>query len=219
MEYKEALDIIGGVSRPSKMPWFSWSISAHKCLTGGKLHKVKDSTCSSCYALKGRYLFPNVKNAMERRYNALKNPKFVEAFTMVLTELFTRGQIKRGELKENRMRWHDSGDLQDLEHLQKIVDVSIRTPFIDHWLPTREFGIVKKWIKENPKGFPSNLTVRLSATIIGKDIGSITMKLPYSTVGVTSNMLYQCPASFQDGKCGTCDKCWKKDVNVNYKKH
>jgi len=33
---KTALELIGGLSHPSKMPWWDWSTPASACITGGK---------------------------------------------------------------------------------------------------------------------------------------------------------------------------------------
>jgi len=54
---------IGSLSSPSKMPCYSYSISARDCITGGKLVKLENSICHGCYALKGNYNFSNVKNS------------------------------------------------------------------------------------------------------------------------------------------------------------
>ena len=62
--WKQLEVITGGLSAPSKMPCHSFSISAKRCKVGSKLRKVVGSTCNKCYALKGRYVFPNVERAM-----------------------------------------------------------------------------------------------------------------------------------------------------------
>ena len=72
---KEAELAVGNLSRPSKMPSYAWSISARRCNTGSKLAKVKGSVCYNCYALKGRYMFNNTQDALERRYNAWANDR------------------------------------------------------------------------------------------------------------------------------------------------
>ena len=64
---KDAEESVGGLSRPSKMPSFAWSISARRCQTGSKLVNVKGSVCEGCYALKNRYLFNNIQSALEKR--------------------------------------------------------------------------------------------------------------------------------------------------------
>lgn len=223
MEYAEAMDLIGGLSKPSKMPWYSWSTPAEKCKTGSKLREVEGSTCASCYACKGCYIFKNVQAALERRFDAIEHPDFVKAFTIVLTRLYENGRrtrIKDGvEQKENRFRWHDSGDIQSVEHLKRINQIALNTPFLDHWIPTREYGIVNQYLKEG-NTFAENLLVRMSATMVGQDFEKAPMGLTYSTVGVDSEELAQCPAYDNDGKCGDCDTCWQHDIEgVNYPLH
>ena len=132
MEYKEALDIIGGLSKPSKMPWRSWSIPAQACKTGSLLRKKNGSVCGKCYAMKGMYSFPNVKAALNRRLKAIDHPLFVEAFSLVLNKL-----VGKSRKKENRFRWHDSGDIQSVEHLDLINRIALSTPLVRHWLPVR----------------------------------------------------------------------------------
>ena len=75
---KEAAQITGGLSAPNKMPGPSINLPAVACITGAKLVNVKGSTCSGCYALKGRYRFPNVKDAMQRR---LSRRRCIASFT------------------------------------------------------------------------------------------------------------------------------------------
>ena len=55
--------ITGGLSKPSKMPGYAYNLPATECKIGSKLVKVPGSVCHGCYALKGRYRFPNVKDA------------------------------------------------------------------------------------------------------------------------------------------------------------
>ena len=58
---KEAKEITGGLSKPNKMPGPAYNLPARACLTGAMLVNVPGSTCSGCYALKGRYRFGNVQ--------------------------------------------------------------------------------------------------------------------------------------------------------------
>ena len=64
---KEAERITGGLSAPGKMPEGSYNLPASACQTGAKLRLVPDTPCYKCYAFKGRYNFPNVKNALARQ--------------------------------------------------------------------------------------------------------------------------------------------------------
>ena len=52
MNTKEAWALVGGLSKPSKMPGWSIGIPAKECKTGAKLRLVKNSVCEGCYALK-----------------------------------------------------------------------------------------------------------------------------------------------------------------------
>lgn len=221
MDYKEACSIIGGLSQPSKMPWFGFNTPATKCITGSKLRKIVGSTCGACYALKGRYMFPKVQAALDRRYHAISDPRFEDAFVLVLTTLYNRSKLKytlKGKkIKENRFRWHDSGDLASLEHLTKINNIALRTPFLRHWLPTRETTVLKLWTGP----FAPNLNVRFSAPMVGALLNATVLDVSQSTVGRDKDKkLHQCPAPKQDNQCKNCSACWTSSVKVvNYHLH
>ena len=74
MNTKEALEIVGGLSKPSKMPGWSYGLPAKECKTGSKLRKVPGSTCFDCYALKGCYVFKVVQDAQYRRLDPSRIP-------------------------------------------------------------------------------------------------------------------------------------------------
>ena len=57
-------EIVGGLSRPSKMPCYSWGIPAQSCITGGKLAAIQGSICQQCYALKGHFRRHKVQAAL-----------------------------------------------------------------------------------------------------------------------------------------------------------
>ena len=109
---KQLQDKVGSLSTPSKMPGYGYSTSADDCITGSKLANVKGSICSICYARKGRYVFPNVQNAMKKRLESLERLDWID--TMV--QLISRKE------KSGFFRWHDSGDLQGVWHLEKIAE-------------------------------------------------------------------------------------------------
>ncbi len=205
MNIKQAEEIIVSLGKPSKMPCPSYSTPAKLCVTGSKLRKVKGSTCHKCYAMRGNYLYPNVSNGLQKRFNAFKNPRFVEAMTLIIKAKCT-----------SHFRWFDSGDLADTNMLKKIVEVCQNTPTIKHWLPTREVKIIKDYLKE--KEFPKNLLVRVSAPMIdGKPL-----KFDYtSTVHHKEKPTgHDCPSRFQENKCMDCRACWDRKVkNVSYHKH
>lgn len=198
----------GGLSKPSKMPSYGWSIPAQACAMGSLLRKVAGSPCSGCYALKGRYVFSNVQNALQRRldlYNA--NPMAWEAAMA--------GSIHKAG--RDVFRWFDSGDLQGLPMLEAIGRIAQATPGVRHWLPTQERGILREAAR---KGWtpPANLTIRVSASMIDREptesLPSWAVRSMVRTDGRT------CPAPDQGNKCGECRACWDRDVPlVSYGKH
>jgi hypothetical protein len=205
-----AKQITGGLSKPSKMPGYAYSIPAEECKKGSQLRKVKGSVCEKCYALKGRYVFSNVKAALRRRFEGLNHPQWAEAMAFLINQAGI-----------NVFRIHDSGDLQSLEHLEKIAAVCEATPDVRHWLPTREYAIVTEY-KEKHGTFPANLNIRLSAYMMDGPLPTgAAERLGVTVSGVTSDpSKVTCPAYKQGGVCGSCRACWDKNqAVVNYPKH
>src|SRR4051794_30403298 len=81
---KRAKEITGGLSKPSKMPEYGYSIPATRCQVGGRLQEVRGSVCQRCYALTNRFKMPNVVEAMERRFQGLHHPLWVPAMVLML---------------------------------------------------------------------------------------------------------------------------------------
>jgi hypothetical protein len=195
---KEAKEITGGLSAPSKMPGPSYNLPAQGCITGAKLVKIPGSVCSGCYALKGRYNFSNVRLALARRLESLQHPQWVLAMTVL---------IKGEEV----FRWHDSGDLQSAWHLKRIFEVCEATPETSHWLPTRE----AKFLPLSTDSIPKNLIIRMSSHMI--DQKPVKFWPWTSTVSTGS---FTCPASKQGNEFKSCRNCWSREVaNVSYPKH
>lgn len=200
---------MGGLSTPSKMPGYAYGIPAVRCKVGSILRDRKGSVCSKCYARKGMYVFPVVKRAQERRLHILSSnlPDWQENMIQLLERKYAR--------REKVFRWHDSGDLQSSEHLEAIVTIANRLPTIRFWLPTKEYGIVREYLRT--KVFPANLTVRVSAPMIGQSIPPIPGTV-VSTVG--AGVGYACKAPAQGGHCGDCRACWNSAIpSVDYAKH
>jgi len=206
MNLKEAKKITGGLSSPSKMPGYAYNLPAWQCVTGVKLQAVAGSVCSGCYAMKGRYRFPNVKDALNRRLNSLTHPQWVEAMTVLVAHY---------SLKVPFFRWHDSGDLQGAQHLKNIFEVCNATPWTAHWLPTREAKFLRLM---DPEVVPKNLKIVLSDHM--NDQARAPSWWPYTSGVTTSHELVTCPASRQGNKCLDCRKCWDRNTKrVIYGKH
>ena len=197
MNIKQAKEITGSLTRTSKMPGLSYSLPAWECKTGSKLRKVKGSVCASCYALKGNYTrYKAIKAAQYVRLDSLKNSLWTAAMV---------AQVKR----QKYFRWHDAGDVQDIDHLNKIFEVCSLTPDTRHWMPTRE-----AWIKDHLDRAPKNLVIRFSPPMIGQR----NETWPNSSMVVEENAT--CPAPKQNNSCGSCRQCWDPTVKVvSYGKH
>ena len=199
MNTKEAWALVGGLSKPSKMPGWSIGIPAKECKTGGKLQHVEGSVCFDCYALKGCYVFKVVQEAQYKRLEAIQHPDWVQAMATLINSK-----------KPDVFRWHDSGDVQDLQHLEKIFEVCKLTPSKRHWMPTRE-----AWIKDHMHLAPANLVVRFSSPMV--DQGPVKSWANTSTVSTKSRT---CPAPDNNNECGSCRACWDPLVkNIEYGKH
>ena len=199
MNTKEAWTLVGGLSKPSKMPGWSIGIPAKECKTGSKLRLIPNSVCSECYALKNCYMFKVVQEAQYKRLEAISHPDWVLAMATLINSK-----------KPDVFRWHDSGDVQDVQHLEKIFKVCELTPDKRHWMPTRE-----AWIKDHMHKAPANLVIRFSSPMV--DQGPVTSWPNTSTVSTKSRT---CPAPDQDNACGSCRACWDPNVkNIEYGKH
>jgi len=195
---KEAAKITGGLSAPGKMPEGSYNLPASMCQTGAKLREIPGTPCHGCYAFKGRYNFSNVKDALTRRLESLTHPQWIEAMAVLI----------KGK---KHFRWHDSGDLQSVQHLINIFEVCKLTPQVEHWIPTRE----AKFLPLNTDSIPKNLIIRLSGHKIDKPAASFW---PWTSTVVTE--MKSCPAKEQGNQCQDCRACWDRGTtNIAYGLH
>jgi hypothetical protein len=112
--------------------------------------------------------------------------------------------------KSKFFRWHDSGDVQDEDHLMKIFAVCKLTPSVKHWMPTRE-----AWVKAFLVMKPDNLVIRFSAPMIDQPAPA---SWPHTSTVVKTGP--SCPAPKQGNECGDCRACWDPAVkNVAYGQH
>ena len=200
---KQAESIAGTLGRPSKMPGHAYGLPAKRCQVGSVLHRIDNTVCSKCYALKGNYRFDNIQEGLERRWRSLTDPRWVEALTFM---------IRHRQCEY--FRWHDSGDIQSLDHLEKIADVAVRCSTTRFWIPTREKDYVTAFLRKHG-AFPKNLMVRVSGAMID---GPAPVGFPHTSTVVTSGAT--CPAHLQGNQCGPCRACWDpRRKNISYKKH
>lgn len=216
LTYERALELVGGLSTPDKMPCYSYNLPASACITGAKLAKIEGTPCHECYAIGGWYKMDWVQERMVKRLKSINKPLWVESFIYLLQYL-----------NQAYFRWHDSGDIQSIEHLDRICQVAWGTYFPEnhfintkHWLPTSEWEFVRIYIEDMKMLIPPNLKIVLSGDKIDQRPPVELAKRLGVYVSMVSTKTYTCPAPDQINKCQSCRKCWDGDVfSVVYKLH
>lgn len=216
MTKDEAVAITGGLTQTSKMPCKSFSTPTLACVTGYKLAQVPGTVCSKCYANRGHYKM--WANTIEPKQHARLDAMLtVDPFVWARAMAVLIG-------KDPHFRWFDSGDLPGVAALRRICYVCGLTPNTRHWLPTREVGFVREYLKHWV--MPSNITIRISATY-----PDVPVKLPSPLQGIDGvaranvhhklePVGHECPAPKQGNQCGACRACWDRTVPiVSYKEH
>ena len=218
-------------NRNSKMPGYTYGSSAWFCHTGQRLMNVLNSVCSKCYAMKGNYIRPNVKKSKTMKSYAIEYYDGIADFTpwiIALRDIILRRctikeiKDKQGNIilikDDTYFRWHDSGDLQSVLHLEAINQIAIECPEVKFWLPTREGKMVKQFLKNNEVA--SNLCIRISGHMLGKKASDFGTGLPTSSVDYEASK-HNCIAPQQDDACDgaimSCRNCWDPSIpNINY---
>ncbi len=191
-------------SKPSKMPCRSWSLQAlDTCPASKKPDGELVDACKGCYATTGFYAMGSVKAPREHNREDWKHSDWVD--------------VMAAELDNDRyFRWFDSGDLYSLALAEKVLEVMRRTPWCNHWLPTRmhKFEKFRPVLAEMEK-LP-NVVVRLSSdSVTGETVqGAATSSTIIPTVSHSLPSMSVCEAYDRGGKCATCRLCWSKDVAV-----
>lgn len=202
------------LSNTSKMPCKSISLDAELCNTGSKLAKIPNTPCNKCYALRGFYRMPNTKKAMKARLEFMTSEHFVERMIHLLAN-------------EDLFRWFDSGDVQSFKMANDIVTIAENTLWCTQWLPSKEYKIWRKVLKN--RTLPKNLILRMSTPVDDTEpmkgfkhtsttytslFSKAILSPPMSGTGV------ECTAHKNERyECGTCRACWDREVsNIAYPK-
>ncbi len=198
------------LSKASKMPCKSFSLPVTEEVCKG----MKDSkgnikpVCKACYAKKGFYNMPVVKDL--RDHNLLSTKQLDNTFVNSMVE-----QLRKAKY----FRWFDSGDIYSDKLLARIYWICKNTPNTKHWIPTKARELFSQELWKDLEAL-SNVTIRYSSPSIlglyeGKHGSVVSQAIHKSTKD-----LYYCPASKQKGKCETCRACWNPNIKVvSYLKH
>lgn len=222
MSLATARRTVAGLSSPGKMPCPSYGLPAAECNVGSRLRAAstpdRPTVCGDCYALKGSYrMYPEVIPAQYRRLETVRHALADDAFRAEWIRAMVT--LVGWECRSSRVfRWHDSGDLQSLEHLELVADVAAALPWVRFWIPTREAGILAQYSRAHG-ALPANLNVRQSAALVdhfpnpARAVGGRTFSAVAKSAAVPTGA-HACPAYRQGGACGDCRACWDPSVPV-----
>ena len=217
---KQAHEVHGGLTQTTKMPCKSYSLPTIACKTGFKMRAIAGSICADCYAEKGNYrkyasgIEPAQHARLESINLALADPEYRAAWIAAMA-------VSIGD--DDYFRFHDSGDIQNIEHLELYADLARAMPKCKFWLPTREYGIVSAFTAQYD--IPQNLIIRLSAMFTDK---AVTVPASLKNVaGIAVSNVHSvkpigtaCNAPAQNGECRECRACWNRKVAaVSYSIH
>ena len=198
----------------------SWSLPAGTSCPGSKDAEV----CKTCYAKKGMYRFPVVKNVREYNRDDYRKDDWVDRMVAKVS-------------KFDYFRWFDSGDIETHELAVKIWQVITQTSSVQHWLPTRSdkildihhilFGVeVGHDSKLSGVCSLPNVAIRLSADNIGlskserKGVNSYVIH-PEDIFEAKKRAINLCPVTAPGStqkSCDTCTLCYT-DAEVAYVLH
>jgi hypothetical protein len=191
------------LSKTSKLDGIkSWSLQARDTCPGSIDNGELVPACQGCYATTGNYRFDNVK--APREANKLDWQRLDWADDMVKA------------LDDSRyFRWFDSGDMYSVALAEKILEVMQRTPWCNHWLPTRMHKFPKfRLVIESMQSLPNVMVRPSSDSVLGEFLpgthGSTIVPSPESL----PKGVKLCQAYEKGGKCSGCRACWSKDVPV-----
>jgi len=203
------------VSQTSKMPGASNGQSLRSCVNSKASIKLAreagfEPICASCYADKGFYKFHTELN--DARFDWAAAAVKAGTFAQIMGEA-----VRRATVKTPHFRIHDSGDFFSPAHILAWADIARSLPDVRFWAPTRAYI--------NPRFLPAlltlaslpNVTIRPSAHGFEQPPPVVPGLAAGSTASAEG---WDCPASEQGNKCGSCRICWDSPtVPVTYHRH
>lgn len=176
-----------------------------------------DAPCfKECYAMRGRFRFPNVRNSMESNYFA-----YTENPANYFNEI--RKAVDNGMVSYAYFRWHASGDIVDEDYFQGMVQLANELPRTSFLCFTKKYEIVNNYIAEHG-ALPANLNIVLSAwgrllsveNPYNLPVAYVRFKNMMSITGFIPSDAIEC-----EGNCTHCLRCWniKSGQSVVFDKH
>lgn len=190
------------LSNASKMPCKSWSLQAGETCPGSidPATKKPVEVCAGCYAKDGFYNMPGAVKVRDDNREDWKRDEWEDEMVALLDT-------------ERYFRWFDSGDCYHPLLAKKIYHIMKRTPWCNHWMPTKSYKIARIRIYLDLMKELPNASIRYSSDSISgqytDEHGSTVVA--YAEDNTTAEL---CGAYTRSGKCGPCRSCWDKNVAV-----
>lgn len=186
---------------------------------GGQIYSINlppivtcrsDAPCfKGCYACKGNWLYPNVKNSLQHNLEAYKsNPDLFFESVAIQTALV------------RFCRWHSSGDIVDMQYFEGMCKVARKNKDTHYLCFTKKYEIINEFLSKG-KRIPKNLSIVFSAWSNWIPENPYDLPMTYVYGKEFNNELIPKDAIPCGGKCETCQACWtlKKGQHVYFLKH
>ena len=201
----------------------------HFDLPASKTCPGKSKLCSSkCYALRSRYLFPQVKARLRWCYGMSRRDDFADR---MCAEIRRKGAAFV-------VRIHCSGDFYDAAYVRKWIEVVRRCPHTRFYCYTRSFRVpeiapalaelaelsnVRVWASaDSETGYPVGLPPGVRVTWMQVDeeeaiphVDLVFRDYPLRNETKRVALSLVCPVETVQGKergvnCGVCGHCWRQ---------
>lgn len=174
-----------------------------------------DAPCKHlCYARKGNFTFPNVKESHRNNLaHFISNPDAY--FNDIISEL-------NGLVSYRYFRWHSSGDIVNRDYLLGMIRVAKKCKTVKFLCFTKKFELINDYLASGEK-LPANLHIVFSAWDKTFKVAN-PFNLPVTYVDFkdkTQNAKIPDLAIPCIGKCYECQACWslKKGQAVVFHQH
>lgn len=168
-----------------------------------------------CYAMKGRFRFSNVRDAMLSNYDQYKNDP--ERYFRDIKE-----SINNGFISYSYFRWHAAGDIVDEAYFKGMVQLATELSQTSFLVFTKKYELVNSYI-ENGGKIPRNLHIVFSAwgsslrfdNRHGFPVAYVRLKDEHHDCEIPES------AAECSGNCTKCLQCWNMRCgeSVVFNKH
>ena len=170
-----------------------------------------DAPCrkSGCYAMKGHWLYQNVKNSLQENLDAyINNP------SLYFDSIASQTALARF------VRWHSSGDIVDAKYFEGMCKVARKNKATHYLCFTKKFEIINDFLASGKK-IPKNLSVVFSAWSDWIPDNPYNLPTAYVYGKNFNNDMIPKDSIPCVGRCESCQACWtlKKMMSVYFCKH